>query len=161
VRRDHTTVVSMEALRFSAGILILCLAYPLGATVGRIATGEVKKAQQYLLLARDVFFLAAVAVAAYAHGETLLQYVLPAAIITSYFWFWKSYERIYPFLLPLVLAASLVSRETLILNGTLLCMCAFTGASVGHSSLRRARDYLRYWPVAAVGAALVLLLLFL
>jgi hypothetical protein len=71
----------VAATEYLVAIVLICAAYPLGKIVGKLAYDEVKKAEKYLYLLRDSLFLAAVAIACYSLGLTVLQYALPAAII--------------------------------------------------------------------------------
>ena len=147
--------------QYFSAIIIISAGYPLGQCIGKIAQDEIKAGSKYLLIFRDTLLLASIAVAAYAHNQTVLQYALPVAIIISYFWIWKYYEKIYNYIIPIILFFSIITDETFIINSVLLFLSTFTTGSLAYKQLKKPRDYLKYWPVPSIGIILTIVLIFL
>jgi hypothetical protein len=146
---------------YLTAIVLLSFAFPLGRRTGMIAPDEVKAGGKYIFLLRDALMLASIAVAAYSHGQTFMQYALPALIIISYFWFWKLYGHIYPFLLPLIMLASLSTAEVFVFNGGLLFLAAFTQGVTEYKQKKKKLYPKIYWPTPLIGAILTIVLLFI
>lgn len=148
--------------QYLAAIILVSFAYPLGRRVGSIAPDEVKRGGKYIFLLRDALVLAALAIAAFSQGQIVMQYALPALIIISYFWFWKHYDTIYPFLLPIILSASLQSQEIFVFNGALLFLAAFTQGITEYKLKEKPNMFpKRYWPSPVLGAIITLIVLLL